>query len=51
MSCMTEITVKLEEKKPLTVRLAPCAAEPTKPEPIDLPTLADLKTIYFIARL
>ena len=51
MGCKTEITVKLEEKKPLTVRLAPCAAEPTKPEPIDLPTLVELKTIYFIARL
>ncbi|WP_304673062.1 hypothetical protein [Neisseria uirgultaei] len=51
MSCKTEITVKLEEKKPLTVRLAPCAVEPTKPEPIDLPTLADLKTHYLIARL
>lgn len=51
MSCKTDITVKVEEKKPLTVRLEPCAIERPKSEPSNLPTLADLKTRYLIARL
>lgn len=48
-----EWNVSVSQKPAITVRLEPCAKPFVPPDGavVELPTLADLKTIYFIASL
>ncbi|WP_308074281.1 hypothetical protein [Neisseria polysaccharea] len=48
-----ELNVSVLQKPDITVRLEPCAKPFVPPDGavVELPTLADLKTIYFIASL
>ena len=48
-----EWNVSVSRKPAITVRLEPCAKPFVPPDGavVELPTLADLKTIYFIASL
>lgn len=48
-----EVKVSVVRKPEITVRLEPCAKPFVPPDGavVELPTLADLKTIYFIASL
>lgn len=48
-----ELVVSVSQKPAITVRLEPCAKPFVPPDGVvvELPTLADLKTIYFIASL
>lgn len=48
-----KLDVSVLQKPAITVRLEPCAKPFVPPDGavVELPTLADLKTIYFIASL